>query len=122
MAWLMDAAKKAEAALNQVDQVGGDDEDALAAHLHGWNALAAEDALVPSFDDLPDADFELERGSSGVGAVEDTTIREPAGVVRLDDGALRGFASGANDSLAELQAGGGGLELAGALELGETAG
>src|SRR5260370_25603120 len=66
-----DAARAAVA----VPQVRGDDQLALAAHLHG------DDALVPALDDAALAHRELERGPAVHRAVDLGSALEPAGVV-----------------------------------------
>ncbi len=68
----------------------------------GWNnqlTLAADfhagDAFVPTLDDSPSAERELERLVAILAAVELRAVFEPAGVVHLDDLPRFGLVSGA---------------------------
>src|SRR5216683_4207891 len=90
-----DAARAAVA----VPQVRGDDQLALAAHLHG------DDALVPALDDAALAHRELERGPAVHRAVELGAALEPAGVVHAHRVAGLGPGPGAFDQIHVAQPG-----------------
>src|SRR6185503_14045386 len=84
-----------------VAQVRGDDQLALAAHLHG------DDALVPALDDAALAHRELERGPAVDRAVELRAALEPAGVVHAHGIAGLGLGPGPLDQVHVAQPGGG---------------